>query len=97
MQVSVTGMVWYRAEDYDRLKAMFTDGGVLADTFDEWHESAQAALDTLTGEGITVLKAFIAPDAFAEWCRNRGMEMNAIARSAYASDYAAAKYRSKMK
>jgi hypothetical protein len=98
MQISVTGMVWYsNAEDYDRLKAMFTDSDKLADTFDSWIKSAQTGFDKLTGAGHVVIKANIDPDTFPEWCRARGLEMNAHARTAFGNECAAEHYRSKMK
>ena len=94
MQVSVTGLVWYRnAEDYDRLKAIFTDGEKLADTFESWLKSAQIGFDKLTSEGHVVIKANIDPNTFPEWCRARGMELNAKARMAYGNECAANRYR----
>jgi hypothetical protein len=95
MQVSVTGIGWYRREDYDRLKAMFKDGSKLPDTFDSWLQSAQNLYDKLTGQGHVVVKADIDPDTFPEWCRTRGMEMDAKARMAYGNECAADKYRKK--
>jgi hypothetical protein len=95
MQISVTGLVWYRnAEDYDRLKAMFTDGDKLADTFENWLKSAQAGFDKLTGSGHVVIKAIIDPDTFPKWCRARGLEMSAKARTAFGNECA---YKSQMK
>ena len=89
MQVRATGIPWYRPKDYDRLKAMFTDGRELPDTFDSWLSRAKAIYDRLTKEGHVVHQAFIDPDAFPEWCRVRRLEMNAQARSQYAGEYAA--------
>ena len=83
------GIVWYRAEDYDRLKAMFTDGRKLPDTFESWLESAHNVYDMLTRRGFVIVKAYLDPDTFPGWCRARGMKMNAKARSHFGSDYAA--------
>lgn len=94
MQVSVIGMAWYRnAQDYDQLKAMFTDREVLADTFEQWHKSAQIGWDKLIAAGHVVIKADIDPVTFPEWCRAHGMEMNAKARIAYGNECAANNYR----
>jgi len=41
MQVQAVGISWYRAEDYDRLKRIFSDGAKLPATFEEWHVKAQ--------------------------------------------------------
>jgi hypothetical protein len=91
MQVSVTGIGWYRREDYDRLKAMFVDGHKLPATYDSWFKSAQGIHDKLTSEGHVVVKVEIDPDRFPEWCRARGLEMDAKARAAYGNESAADK------
>ena len=95
MQVSATGIAWYRAQDYDRLKATFTDGWKLPDTFESWQRSAQNLYDKLTNEGLVVVKAYIDPNTFPEWCRANGMEMNAKARMRFANDCAAEHHRTK--
>ena len=97
MQKSVTGIAWYRAEDYDRLKAMFVDGWKLPDTYEDWSKIAQDAYDTLTEGGTPVLKAFIDPDTFPEWCRIRGFKMDTQARLAFGTDYAQENYPPKSK
>jgi hypothetical protein len=50
----------------------------------------------MTGEGFLLVKAYIDPDTFPEWCRSHGMEMDAKARVNFAQDYAAnARYRAR--
>jgi hypothetical protein len=93
MQVSVTGIGWYRREDYDRLKAMFVDGHKLPATYDGWFKSAQGTYDKLTREGHIVVKVEIDPGRFPEWCRARGMVMDAKARAAYGNESSADKKR----
>src|SRR5450759_3735807 len=96
MQVKVIGIAWYRAEDFERLKAMFTDGWKLPDTFDSWLEHAQQLCDKLTREGQIVEKAYVDPTAFPEWCRAQGMQMDAQGRMAYANECAAKKFRAEI-
>jgi hypothetical protein len=93
MQVQAMGIVWYRREDYQRCKAMFTDGSKLADTFDEWLAGAQKGYDKFTSEGMMVEKAYIDPDTFPQWCRTHHQEMNSQGRNAYANECAARKFR----
>ncbi len=96
MPATLIGITWYHAQDYDRLKAMFPDGGRLPDTFESWLENARNVWDTMTGEGFLLVKAYIDPDTFPEWCRSHGMEMDAKARVNFAQDYAAnARYRAR--
>lgn len=89
MKVEEIGIAWYRREDYARLKAMFQDGEKVPGTFDEWLEVAQRVYDTLTTEGIRVVKAHIDPETFPGWCRARGYAMDTPARMAYAQEFAA--------
>lgn len=84
MQMNAIGIAWYRQEDYDRLKAMFPDGDVLPDTFDSWRQKAQQLVLDLVGERILVKKAYIDPEMSPEWCRARGLAMDAQARTLYA-------------
>jgi hypothetical protein len=64
MQVTVTGIAWFRREDYDRLKEMFKEGDKLAATFDRWLARAQGIYDRLTAEGNVVVKAEISRRRF---------------------------------
>ena len=89
MQIGVTGIGWYRREDYGRLKAMFVNGHTLPATYDSWFKSAQGTYVKLAREGRIVVKVEIDPDRFPEWRRARGMEMEAKARAAYGSESAA--------
>ena len=89
MQVKAVGIAWYRAENYDRLKALFTDGWKLPDKFDNWLETAQQLCDELAFEGQIVEKAYIDPIAFPRWCRAHGVQMDAQGRMAYANECAA--------
>jgi hypothetical protein len=93
MPVNVTGIAWYRREDYERLKEMFPDGDTLAYTYDDWLKTAQDLYDRLTKAGDIPVKAEIDPETFPEWCRARGMEMDGKARVAYGVACAAVKVR----
>ncbi len=85
MRVNVIGIGWYRQEHYDQLKEMFKDGDKLPDTYAQWLALAQNVCDKLTADGFEVVRAEISPDTFPEWCRTRGMEMDAKARAEYGS------------
>ncbi len=57
---AVTGMAWYHASDYDRLKNMFTDGDLLPDDFESWIKIARRARQ-LIASGIVVEKFMSIP------------------------------------
>lgn len=88
----LTGIVWYRREDYDRLKALFPDGSKLPDTFEEWLAKAQEVLATLVAADVCVEKAYIDPETFPDWCRTHRHKMDERGRTAYATEFASRKH-----
>lgn len=85
MQVEAVGMVWYKPENYQRLKAMFEDGQKLHATYEEWLAAAELGRSTLEEGGKRVVCVDIDPDEFPKWCRSKGMRFNAAARNAFAN------------
>ncbi len=95
MSVEVTGIAWYRKEDYDRLMAMFTDREKLPATYEDWLAQAQTVMVTLTGRGLLLEKSYIDPETFPQWCAEKGLEMVASARTHYAAELAQKKFEEK--
>jgi len=91
-QVKATGIAWYKKENYERLKELFVDSHLLPDTLDEWLNKAQNLIDQLRITGRIVEKVDIDPDVFPEWCRGRGLDINARARADFADEFIARKY-----
>jgi hypothetical protein len=90
LQPMIIGITWYRPEDYDRLKAMFPDGDKLPDNFEEWTKQVQKVTAVLKSEGFQIKKVLLDPEIFPQWCRARGLEMNAKTRTEYAREVAGA-------
>ena len=82
------GIVWYRAEDYDRLMAMFPDRDDLPGTFADWQVEVRKLCDTLLLDGIGIVKAYIDPVECPKWCAAHGMKMGEDARSQFAVECA---------
>lgn len=91
-KVQYVGMVWYRREDYEKLKSIFTDGHVLPDTFDRWLQLAENSFTKFSIQGITVEKVYIDPETFPGWCKERSFNIDAKARTAFSNDFVARKY-----
>jgi hypothetical protein len=89
MKARKIGMAWYEREDYEKLKKLFTDGGNLPATYDQWFQKAEDGLAKLRRDGYIVVKAYINPQTFAEWCRIRGLNVNADGRIRFAAEFAA--------
>jgi len=92
MKPTAVGLTWYRREeDFVRLKAMSKDSEEFPDTYDEWLEDAKNVLGTLKLQGLNVVKVYLDPETFSAWCKAKGYEMDGVARSRYATDFAAGK------
>jgi len=74
-------MVWYKEEDYDTLRAMFVDGEQLPPTYTEWLRRAEEKKTQGEAEGDRVVKVFIDPETFPQWCEIKQMPMDANSRS----------------
>jgi hypothetical protein len=84
--VQGVGIVWYRREDYARLKQMFPDGDRLPETFEGWCEKLKEVRDVLTSRGILLRRVYLDPENFPAWCEARGLKMDAQARTKYAME-----------
>jgi hypothetical protein len=82
---NIVGIAWYKAEHYDAILRIMSDRHVLPRTFIEWRLQAEAAEKKYQRMGKTVCRALIDPEAFAEWCRTKGLNIDAQARMQYAS------------
>lgn len=83
--ISIIGMVWYQAEDYDAIRNVMADGDKLPATFHEWRMAAETGEKKLRRDGHTVVRALVQPEAFADWCRSRGLNVDAQARMDFAN------------
>lgn len=61
------------------------DRDILPLTYADWLGKAQKGFDDLRAQGIIAVKAYIDPDTFPDWCRARGLDINAKARMEYAN------------
>lgn len=89
-QPTVQAMVWYKKEHWDTLKQIFSDADRLPRTYDDWLARAEEMKSQIQAQGDVVLKVFIDPDTFPEWCEKKGIEMDAEARSQLAIEVAQA-------
>lgn len=79
-----TAIAWYRAEDWETIKARATDGHKLHDTFEEWVADARKQEQMLRRLGHRVVRITIDPDAMTLWCSLKGKQNDGAARSEYA-------------
>lgn len=88
MSAITAGIPWYRREDWDALRRLFSDAHSLHDAYDDWLASAENIVAQLKAEGVAVEKILLEPHTFASWCAERKIAPDAQARSRFASESA---------
>ncbi len=84
----IQAMVWYKEEDWNALLTLFTDAHLLPKTYADWLKRAEDKADAVQKSGNTVVKVFIDPVTFPEWCKQKGKELDAEARTQLALEVA---------
>ena len=87
-QPSVQAMVWYKEEDWLTLKKMFVDGERLPESYQDWLSRAEDMKKQAQDAGDIVIKVYIDPQTFPEWCAQKGVAMDSEARSQLAIEVA---------
>ncbi|HCB12137.1 MAG TPA: hypothetical protein DEP36_01000 [Gammaproteobacteria bacterium] len=93
MQIRAVGMVWYRQEDYFKIKNIMVDSRKLPNTYVKWLKQANQGFQQLTAQGHLVEKVYLDPNTFPAWCSERGLDVDANARMTFANEFVARKYR----
>ena len=85
-QELVVGFAWYRPAQGQRVRDISSDADALEDTYEEWLRLAEQKLTELKAGGLRVEKVDVDSEQLILWCNERGLEMNAQARSRYAAE-----------
>jgi hypothetical protein len=89
-QPMLKAMVWYKEEDYETLLTLFDDAELLPRTFADWHARAEEKKTEVEAAGDQVIKVFIDPETFPQWCADKNMAKDATSRSQLALEVAQA-------
>jgi hypothetical protein len=89
-------MPWYREENYDQLRRLFSDGARLHSTFTGWLAAATSGEAHLKSQGQSVVRVDIDPATFPAWCAERGIAADSKARSRYAGEVASLEERERL-
>ena len=81
--VASIGIAWYREADYETLKSVFVDGHLLPPTYNQWLKMAEDGRKQFIGDGYLVVQAYIDPETFPDWCRDKGLKVDANARTQF--------------
>ena len=83
---SVTGVAWYRREDWSRLREIASDRTKLDDTYEAWLAGAQKTLLDLAIAGVAARRVSVDIEALVRWCRAEGRPVDSAARAAFVAD-----------
>ena len=89
-QPMIQAMVWYEEEQYLKLRGLFADADLLPPAYRDWLSRAEEKRAEVEAEGDQVIKVYIDPETFPQWCEERKLRMDADARSQLAIEVAQA-------
>ena len=89
-QPMIRALVWYKEEHYTELLEIFDDAELLPTTYQHWLARAEEKKAEVEAVGDQVIKVFIDPETFPEWCEKRELRKDANARSQLALEVAQA-------
>ena len=87
-QPMLQAMVWYKEEHYSRLLDLFDDAELLPKTYGDWLVRAEEKKAEVEAAGDQVMKVFIDPETFPEWCAEKNMPKDANSRAELALEVA---------
>ena len=90
-QPSLQAMVWYKEEHYQQLLALFDDAELLPRTYADWLARAESKKAEVEAAGDQVMKVYVDPETFPEWCAERNLPKDANSRAELALEVAQAK------
>ena len=82
----VIAIVWYRPEQWQRVRDIAADSDTFEDSYVEWLQLAEEKAKELRGRGLRVEKVDLDSEKLILWCNEREVENTAQARSQYAAE-----------
>jgi hypothetical protein len=84
---TITGIAWYRREDYPRILEIMEDAVYAAGfppSYDEWLSMKEREEREEQSNGKIVRRIVIDPDAFTAWCQEKHLKFDEEARADFA-------------
>jgi hypothetical protein len=88
----VTGVAWYRPEQWERLREVSEDVDNLEETYDAWLKTAEHLIRNGIPADVRVEKIDVDVEEVLAWCNVHGLPMNASSRSRFVSERVRQKY-----
>ncbi len=80
---TITGVAWYKPEQYVRMRELSTDKESMHKTYEEWRAGAETFIVESLANGLVLKKVDVDLDDMLAWCRLHGKDFNGAARSEY--------------
>lgn len=81
----VTGIAWYRRDQWTRLRELASDADKLEESYDDWLAGAQTTLVQMGVAGVRAQRVDVDLDELVRWCRAEGRALDSAARAAFAA------------
>ena len=81
----ITGIAWYRQEQWSRWKEISLDRNEMCGSYDEWLEGAEKGIKDFTKDGLEVHKVDIDVEEFLKWATKEKIAITGHARSDFAN------------
>ena len=82
----ITGIAWYRPEQWELLREVSEDVDNLEETFDGWLKTAERLIREGLPADVAVEKIDIDVEEVLAWCNVRGLPMNTASRAQFVSE-----------
>jgi hypothetical protein len=81
----ITGIAWYRRDEYALLRTLASDAKSMPGTYDEWLAAATKLMADLQQRRITACKVDVGVRELAAWCERQGRLLDGAALSEFAA------------
>lgn len=81
----VTGLAWYRRDQWPLLKDVASDPEILEDTYEAWLRIAQKSVLDFANAGIRAERVDVDVEELVKWCRARSRAVDSSARAEFTS------------
>src|SRR5258705_12362524 len=81
----ITGVAWYRPEQWQRLREGSEDIDNLEETYDAWLQTAERTIRGIPSD-VVVEKIDVDVEEVLAWCNVMGLSMNAASRARFVSE-----------
>ena len=82
----VTGVAWYRREQWERLREVSEDVDNLEETYDAWLQTAERMIRDGIPNDVIVEKIDLDVEEVRAWCNVQGLPMNAASRARFVAE-----------